>query len=141
MPQADQPVGTHAVAVKAIERNGKNFKYPPAGFVTPVEHSLLYAMISQPKVYPSTALSEHILEEDFEQYMETNDNSASYAQLSALLAHTTENFKPVNEAPNEVSQLMCKRVLKIVVRYAEEQGLEREGMSDVFVAADGLVVC
>ena len=122
-----QAVGTHAVALQAIDSNAKNFSYPKNGFVLPVEHSLLYAMINQPKVYPAEVISEQIMEEDFEPYIETNDDSVSYAQLSALLVHTTQHFKPVNDTPSEVSEVLCKRVLRMVIRYAEQHELGREG--------------
>lgn len=45
-------VGTEANAIQNMARNAKHFAYPPEGFITPVEHSLLYSMIEFPERYP-----------------------------------------------------------------------------------------
>ena len=66
-------VGTEANAIKQMARNVKNFKYPPGGFVTPVEHSLLYAMIQYPERYPESVVKGEIDEEEFEQYLYVKD--------------------------------------------------------------------
>lgn len=100
-------VGTEAKAIKNQQLNAKDFKYPEEGFITPVEHSLLYAMIEYPENYPESVIRSEIEDEDFNQYlyvkgkasMQPNNNDSqtatqqseeehrvSYGQLSALLA-------------------------------------------------------
>ena len=69
-------VGTEANAIKQMARNAKNFKYPPEGFVTPVEHSLLYAMIQHPERYPESVVKGEIVEEEFEQYLYVKDEAS-----------------------------------------------------------------
>jgi len=59
-----------------MARNAKNFKYPPGGFVTPVEHSLLYAMIQYPERYPESVVKGEIVEEEFEQYLYVKDEAS-----------------------------------------------------------------
>ena len=111
-------VGTEALAIQNIANNSKHFNYPKEGFITPIEHSLLYAMILYPEQYPESVIRKEIEEEEFEQYLfvkddgkfshgapATNDSAsgdhvdqdainyderASYAQLSALLALSAE---------------------------------------------------
>ena len=69
-------VGTEANAIKQMARNAKNFKYPPEGFVTPVEHSLLYAMVQYPERYPESVVKGEIVEEEFEQYLYVKDEAS-----------------------------------------------------------------
>ena len=107
-------VGTEAMAIQNITNNSKYFKYPKEGFITPIEHSLLYAMILHPKQYPESVIRKEIEDEDFESYLFVKDDGktptatnvtngddvandeiqyeerASYAQLSALLALSAE---------------------------------------------------
>ncbi|KAL9186980.1 hypothetical protein ACHAXT_010700 [Thalassiosira profunda] len=66
-------VGTEANALKNIERNAKHFAYPPEGFVTPIEHSLLYAMIEFPERYPEGVVKGEIEDEEFEVYLYIKD--------------------------------------------------------------------
>lgn len=68
------PVGTEALALKNMQRNAKAFGYPTDGFATPIEHSLLYAMIDCPENYPASAVLEILEDEQFEQYMVVNDD-------------------------------------------------------------------
>lgn len=152
---SEGPVGTEAVAIKNIELNKKNFCYPPNGFQTCIEYSLLYAMISEPKMYPEEAVNNEILDEDFFPYLivaekpslipriqsklrEENEEEAniSYAQLSAILGLSAEknhdrNNKRVHESNFEGSQSsifekLCKKIIKCVIRYAENHNLDRE---------------
>lgn len=120
-------VGTHAVALKNIKQNAKRFRYPSGGFESPIEHSLLYAMLTEPKIYPSSTVQDQVRQEDFESYFAINDKeSVSYAQLSAVIVMATENFPPNNGSPSDVSQLLCKRILNAIVMYAEAHDLDRE---------------
>ena len=112
--QVGGAVGTEAKAIKNQQVNAKDFKYPEEGFITPVEFSLLYAMIEFPENYPESVIRNEIEDEDFNQYLyvkgkekkggestsyedDNNDSQTatqqseeeqrvSYGQLSALLA-------------------------------------------------------
>lgn len=159
------PVGTEARALQNIELNARHFSYPPPGFVTPVEHSLLYNMISEPELYPEGVVKEEIGNESFDVYLEVKEEESgrdrhgvttstrrrsegsaaeeeqetkvSYAQLSALLALSAEHssHKGNDEKSKDsddgepnmgVPELLCKTVLKCVVKYANENDLDRE---------------
>ena len=155
-----------------IQHNQRHFKYPKGGFVTQMEHSLLYNMVSEPNVYPEDVVLKHIDEEDFASYLlvaTTTKSSASslslslssssqqelperisYAQLSALLALSAENFPPKgvpisssepslqqdgstsssnhleDDSQPSIPKKLCKSVLQCVVRYAEEHNLDRK---------------
>lgn len=91
--------GTQAVAAAQLESNAKFFEYPSSGFVSPIEHSLLYAMILEPTVYPAEVILQAIREQDFAEFLEVKPDkqsstraqqdgepTASYAQLSAILS-------------------------------------------------------
>jgi hypothetical protein len=132
-------VGTEAKAMENMKRNSRDFGYPSEGFVTHVEHSLLYAMLSDPKHYPQDVVKQQIDEEDFEAYLEVNTASSkasndedepiiSYAQLSALLALSAEKLPPQeDDNRDEISsqEKLCKVLLQTVVRYAEDHDLDR----------------
>eukprot|EP00578_Thalassiosira_sp_NH16_P018017 CAMPEP_0181109538 /NCGR_PEP_ID=MMETSP1071-20121207/18228_1 /TAXON_ID=35127 /ORGANISM="Thalassiosira sp., Strain NH16" /LENGTH=370 /DNA_ID=CAMNT_0023193237 /DNA_START=241 /DNA_END=1353 /DNA_ORIENTATION=+ len=66
-------VGTEANAIQNITRNAKHFSYPAEGFETPIEHSLLYAMIEFPERYPESVVKSEIEDEEFEVYLYVND--------------------------------------------------------------------
>ena len=106
-------VGTEKTALANLKKNSKLFRYPePDGFVTRIEYSLLYSMISSPDIYPEKVVCEYVAQEDFSVYLiaavpyklqhnDNSDNSAmvnedriSYAQLSALMALAVQNFPP-----------------------------------------------
>ena len=116
-------VGTEAAAATAMQANAKNFSYPAAGFQNPIEHSLLYNMLSSPHVFPPQAVKDAIVAEDFSEYLATNelvkvlgiisvDSSSpqhqqqqqqhvcSYAQLSALLTLSAEKWPPPDNMTN-----------------------------------------
>jgi hypothetical protein len=118
-------VGTHAVALENMKRNAKRFRYPETGFDSPIEHSLLYAMLREPKIYPPSALQEQIKQEDYDMYITIKDKEdrVSYAQLSAVVVMATENFPPQNGIPTDVAQCLCKRILNCIVQYAEAHGV------------------
>jgi len=142
------PVGTEALALANIKKNSKDFKYPEEGFVTRIEHSLLYNMVSEPKIYPEEIVKSQIDEEDFASYLlvaaneksksktasfSSNDDEPriSYAQLSVILALSAEKFPPPDENKKDdtsqnIPKGLCKAVLQCVIRYAEEHDLDRE---------------
>lgn len=150
----NRPVGTEAVAVRQMQKNARIFSYPEEGFEVPIEHSLLYAMISQPAdTYPFDVVSKEIEEEEFESYMLVNkykqsssldeEPVISYAQLSALLARSAEKNTPsentndksnnnksceqqVTQVGGGIPEVLVKRVLKCVVQYSEANDLDRE---------------
>ena len=102
--QVGGAVGTEAKAIKNLKSNAKDFNYPEEGFITPIEHSLLYAMIEFPENYPESVVRKEIEDEDFNQYLylkgkergggnhsqitnqSEQEKRVSYGQLSALLA-------------------------------------------------------
>jgi hypothetical protein len=153
------PVGTEAVALENIRRNSRDFGYPKPGFVHPIEHSLLYAMISEPTLYPENLIKEKIAEEDFTTYLQVksepvtrqqrDEPQISYAQLSAILCLSAEKWPPPQQQqqdddadddggdaqqqrqqqqspPTGVSQILCKKLLQLVVRHASHHDLDRE---------------
>ena len=121
-------VGTEAQAIQNMTNNAKHFNYPKEGFITPIEHSLLYAMILHPEQYPESVIRNEIEDEEFEQYLFVKDDSkltstntnepgevgddsaiqhderASYAQLSALLALSAEKNSSTPSQEKQQSQ-------------------------------------
>lgn len=71
------PVGTEANAIQNMTRNALHFSYPPSGFITPIEHSLLYAMIEYPERYPEEVVKNEIEDEEFEIYLYVKENEGS----------------------------------------------------------------
>ena len=128
--QQSSAVGTEANAIQNMKDNAKFFSYPPEGFITPIEHSLLYAMINYPDHYPEAVVKAEIDEEDFDMYLYVNDTKrkgtsssntsevgegeqqqsssnnkeerVSYAQLSAILSLSSEK-NPSRADPNQIS--------------------------------------
>lgn len=142
--------GTEKKALKQLERNRASFDYPKDGFEQKIEFSLIYATLSSPETYPNEVFQKMIDEEDFELYLHTVDGHVSYAQLSAVLAYAAETHRSTasrnysqeeepsfegtgdnnnnNNSQEDISipQILCKKILKTVVRYAEEHDLDRE---------------
>jgi len=128
--QQSSAVGTEANAIQNMKDNAKFFSYPPEGFITPIEHSLLYAMINYPDHYPEAVVKNEIDEEEFDIYLYVNDTKrkgtsssnsevnegedqqsspnnkeeerVSYAQLSAILSLSSEK-NPSRADPNQNS--------------------------------------
>ena len=66
-------MGTEANAIQNMATNAKHFNYPEEGFITPIEHSLLYAMIEFPERYPESVVKSEIEDEEFDVYLYVND--------------------------------------------------------------------
>eukprot|EP00980_Cylindrotheca_fusiformis_P003337 scaffold746_cov123-Cylindrotheca_fusiformis.AAC.25 len=128
-----------------MKKNREFFHYPAhSRFVSPIETSLLYSMIEEgPAVYPEEVVFKYIDEEDFTVYLpmtpllsansprrntteDEADPKISYAQLSAILALAAEKFPPRNNVEESISQRLCKRVLSCVIKYAEDNNLDRQ---------------
>ena len=92
--------------------NAKYFNYPTTGFVSPVEHSLIYAMMKEPTIYPTAVIRQAIEEQDFDEFLfvnetpsslsslplsETAEPVCSYAQLSALLSLAMQKWPPSDD--------------------------------------------
>ena len=67
-------MGTEAKAMQNMATNAKHYNYPPEGFVTPIEHSLLYAMIEFPECYPEGVVKSVIEDEEFDVYLYVNED-------------------------------------------------------------------
>lgn len=138
--KAGGPVGTEAVALEQMQHNKLNFRYPEEGFATPIEYTLLYSMIKEgPKTYPAELVIEQIKDEIFRQYMEVKSRydkeikdeepRISYEQLSAILALSSVHWPPNssnNDNDNDVGKVLCKALLRCIVRHAEKNDLDRE---------------
>lgn len=122
------PVGTEAIAQEAVKRNAKEFKYPENGFVNRIEHTLLYSMVRESSIFPAEAVIKAIEEEDFGVYFYVrpgrgqSDYQVSYAQLTALLALAGEEWPHDSEVP----PTLCRHVTKRVLRYCNENELDRK---------------
>lgn len=152
-------VGTEAEAMQNLVRNRRHFSYPEAGFETPVEHSLLYAMIAHPERYPNRVIIDEINDEEFEAYLRVAGGdgtqtvspaaAVSYAQLSALLSLSAEKntsassrhdggggedgANPDVDAPS-IGEVLCRRLLRTVTKYCDSNGLDRENEVREFLA-------
>ena len=140
--------GTQAAAAAQMESNKKYFKYPAEGFVSPIEHSLIHAMISEPAIYPPDVIRQAIREQDFSEFLVVKRNTknttaastandeeeiCSYAQLSALLSLGMQKWPDATASNNEkenpndsVAQTLCQALLRTVVQYANDHDLDRE---------------
>ena len=123
-------VGTAAIADSQQQVNARTFKYPPSGFVTRIEHSLLYAMIREPDIFPTPTVLEAIEEENYSSYFyvrprkgqSVSEYEVSYAQLTAILALAAEEWPHDSEIP----PVLCQKVSQYVLRYANDNGLDRK---------------
>ena len=148
-------VGTEAEAMQNLRRNRRHFSYPEAGFETPVEHSLLYAMITHPERYPDRVIIDEINDEEFESYLrvaggdgkqtESSAADVSYAQLSALLSLSAEkntggdggdgaNRNPDEDEPPSIGKVLCRQLLRTVTKYCDANELDRENEVREFLA-------
>lgn len=123
------PIGTEAVAMESQRLNAHHFKYPSSGFVTRIEHTLLYTMIRESKIFPATTVFQAIDEEDFGVYFfvrpepgQSGELKVSYAQLTALLALAGEEWPHDSEVP----QLLCRRISNRILKYADAHQLDRK---------------
>jgi hypothetical protein len=127
-------VGTEAVAAASQRLNARHFKYPSSGFVTRIEHSLLYTMIREPDIFPVSTVLQAIDEEDFSIYFYvrpapgtiTVEYDVSYAQLTALLALAGEEWPHDSEIP----PTLCRKISQRVLRYADDHSLDRKTEMD-----------
>lgn len=126
----DGAVGTEAIAAASERVNSKHFRYPPSGFVSRMEHSLLYAILREPDIFPAATVHQAIDEEDFSVYFyvrpkpgtNSRDYEVSYAQLTALLALTGEEWPHDSDIPPK----LCRKISQAVLRYADQHGLDRK---------------
>ncbi|KAL3922360.1 MAG: hypothetical protein SGILL_002245 [Bacillariaceae sp.] len=126
----DGAVGTEAVAAESERINKRQFQYPEQGFVSRIEHSLLYAMVREPDVFPQETVSKAIEEEDFTMYFyvrpkprtTVKEHEVSYAQLSATLAMAGEEWPHDSQIP----PLLCRKITHCVTRYADDHELDRK---------------
>jgi hypothetical protein len=123
-------VGTAAIADSQQQVNSSTFKYPSSGFVTRIEHSLLYTMIREPDIFPTSTVLEAIAEENYTSYFyvrpqrgqSVSKYEVSYAQLTAILALAAEEWPHDSDIP----PILCQKVSQRVLRYANDQGLDRK---------------
>jgi len=123
-------VGTAAIADSQLEVNANTFAYPPGGFVTRIEHSLLYTMIREPNIFPESTVRGAIDEENFSIYFyvrpqrgkTVTEYEVSYAQLTAMLALAAEEWSHDSEIP----PVLCHKISQCVLRYANDRGLDRK---------------
>ena len=123
-------IGTAAIAASQQEVNALTFDYPQNGFVTRIEHSLLYAMIREPNIFPTPTLLDAIAEENYSTYFyvrpkrgqSVSEYEVSYKQLTAILALAAEEWPHDSEIPPAI----CQKVSQCVLRYADDNGLDRK---------------
>ncbi|KAK1739384.1 hypothetical protein QTG54_009927 [Skeletonema marinoi] len=96
--QVGGAVGTEAKAIKNLQVNAKDFKYPEEGFITPVEHSLLYAMIEFPENYPESVIRNEIEDEDFTQYLYVKEKETKRGEATSYEDDGSDN--DVQTQPN-----------------------------------------
>jgi hypothetical protein len=149
-PPPPKPIqGSEAVAAESQKLNAKMFKYP-GEFETWIEHSLLYTMIRESDIFPAETVLEAIDQEDYTQYFylkEDNKNKStqqpqqqhdegegstsqslqaanniSYAQLTAILALSGEEWPEATKVPER----LCKAITKQIIKYATKHDLDRQ---------------
>ena len=137
--------GTQATAQKHLESNQRLFKYPQEGFVSPIEYSLIYAMVNEPSIYPPDAIRQTINEQDFGEFLAVDESKTlssssssiheqrcSYAQLSALLSLAMQKWPtPLDDDPavqeeQNVPHVLCQALLRTVIQYANKHDLDRQ---------------
>lgn len=127
-------VGTEAVANAQEETNKNTFHYPSSGFISRIEHTLLYTMIREPTIFPTATVRQAIQEENYLIYMYvrpkrgsiTSEYEVSYAQLTAILALAAEEWPHDSEVP----PILCQKISQYVIKYAKEHGLDRKSEID-----------
>eukprot|EP00986_Skeletonema_menzelii_P018045 scaffold24064_cov137-Skeletonema_menzelii.AAC.8 len=99
--QVGGAVGTEAKAIRNQQLNAKDFKYPEEGFITPVEHSLLYAMIEFPENYPEAVIRNEIEDEDFSQYLYVKEKEIKGGKATTYEVDDSDNDVQVHPNNNE----------------------------------------
>lgn len=130
----NQCVGSEALANAQIEVNAKAFNYPSTGFVTRIEHSLLFTLVREANIYPSATVIQAIVDENYSIYFHVRprprtsiiEYDVSYAQLTALLALAAEEWPHDSQVP----LVMCQKITHCVLRYANDKGLDRKMETD-----------
>ena len=147
--------GTQATAQKHLESNQKHFHYPEEGFVSPIEYSLIYAMVNEPSIYPANAIQEAINQQDFGEFLVVNGNvcsskasslsineqRCSYAQLTALMSLSMQKWPtpveddedPAVQDSENVPCVLCQALLRTVVQYANKHDLDRQAEINEFL--------
>ncbi len=123
-------VGTAAIADSQLEVNARTFKYPESGFITRIEHSLLYTMIREPDIFPPSTVLGAIAEENYSTYFyvrprrgqSVSEYEVAYNQLTAILALAAEEWPHDSDIP----PVICHKVSQCVLRYANDNGLDRK---------------
>ena len=127
-------VGTEAVANVQEEVNANSFNYPSSGFISRIEHTLLYTMIREADIFPADTVIQTINEENYSTYLyvrpkpgtNISEYEVSYAQLTAILALAAEEWPYDSEIP----PVLCQKITQCVLRYANEHDLDRKTETD-----------
>ncbi len=151
--QVGGAVGTEAKAIQNQRANAKDFKYPEEGFITPIEHSLLYAMIEFPENYPESVVRNEIEDEDFNQYLYVkekekkrggirDDGSEQYdvqTQTNNTQTTTQQSEEEKLVSYGQLSALLALSAAKNPSRASPEQTTEAE--SDNQTLSVGETLC
>ncbi|CAJ1959506.1 unnamed protein product [Cylindrotheca closterium] len=148
------PIGTEAMIEQHLERNSKLFKYPPQGYWTRIELSILYSMVLEPTIFPASAVCEHIQQSqqefadaaaDADAHRKTDPQQPQHfmepylyerpppGQYTAQMTVSYQQFVALlvlagEEWPAEskVPQLLCQSMVQCIVQYADRHGLDRQ---------------
>ena len=122
----NQCVGSEALANAQIEVNAKAFNYPSTGFVTRIEHSLLFTLVREANIYPSATVIQAIVDENYSIYFYVRprprtsiiEYDVSYAQLTALLALAAEGtFQNKPNAPTVRDRMLMHQNVCVCIYF------------------------